>query len=541
MTWTIAVALGFSFMGFGVLFAHHLGANLPSWGLGAKKDQGRELNPGNELTETELGKYYLLLSPPPVRVVLGEHHRFQHTQIIGASGVGKNYYALLPMIYQDIRRGAGVIVLDPKGAMRNQVAAYAREVGRLSHAHFLSLSRPELSDTYSSFTDPDPHKVAEGFYEAFYQDDATPTPFYREQAKGFLLNLFTLFHKMDVLPTLDQIRTIAMDQNALKMLLGQAPDCREARETRVQLVDSLDSVEYTKVFQGMTNKLTALCGSKFAPLLNTTSPSINIADVVAKGEILYVDLAADMYPSSYRRVSTMLMMDLQSSLTLRYNKAVKPVFLYMDEFADLVYPQVRALIAKAREASVGVTYAHQSLGDLEQYGKAIAQGIFESSSNKVIFRVGSPETAEMLAKLAGTETVKRDVVNYSLQGGIGPMPGSKEAKGLTQVQEEQFLFHPNDLKNLGVGEALVIVQRQRGRDLYRTKMLSAPPNIPPLKDDQLHKPKEGHRYTALELNSGRRLTVPGEKIGAIRTPLQQNTIGSLKQLGQKMGSKSKHG
>jgi type IV secretory pathway TraG/TraD family ATPase VirD4 len=293
----------------------------------------------------------------------------------------------------------------------------------------------------------------------------------------------------------------------------------------------LSTVEYTKVFQGLVNKLTALCGAPFAPLINTTSPSINIRDIVNKGQILYVDLAADMYPSSFFRISTMLMMDLQSSLTDRYQlKDAKPMFLYMDEFADLVYPQVRALIAKAREAKVGVTYAHQSLGELERHGPAIAKGIFESSSNKVIFRVGSPETAEMLAKLAGTQTVKRDGINYSLQGGIGGMQGSPEAKGLTHVQEEQFLFHPNDLKNLGVGEGLVIVQRHKGRALYKTRLLTAPTDIPPLKDSDLHKPQAGKAYNALQLDPGHRLTVPDKPAPV---PLNPAASNALKKLGEK--------
>src|SRR5665213_400375 len=184
---------------------------------------GRELNPEEKLTKEDVGNCYLVLSPKPMQVVMGEESRMLHTEVIGATGVGKNYYCQLPWIYQDIMHGAGVVIIDPKGAMRTQVAAYVRKAGRQSHARYLSLSQPRLSDTYNPLVDQDPHVVAERFHQAFYQDDNTATPYYKEQAQGFLYDLFALFHKMNVVPTMEQVRSIAFNQDALAMLLRNAP------------------------------------------------------------------------------------------------------------------------------------------------------------------------------------------------------------------------------------------------------------------------------------------------------------------------------
>lgn len=462
---------------------------------------GRELNPEEKLTKEDLGNCYLVLSPPPLRVVMGEESRLLHTEVIGATGVGKNYYCQLPWIYQDIIRGAGLVIIDPKGAMRNQVAAYVAKAGRQHHARYLSLSKPQLSDTYNPLVDPDPHVVAERFHQAFYQDDNTATPFYKEQAQGFLYDLFSLFHKMNVVPTMEQVRSIAFNQDALAMLLRNAPDCREAKELRLRMVSGMKADAYRENFQGLVNKLTALCGSPFAPALNTTSPSINICETLARGGILYVDLAADLYPTSFSRVSTLLLMDVMSCLTARYQRpGLKPAFLYLDEFADLIYPKVGGLIAKARGARVGIIFAHQSLGDLQRHGEGMAKAIFESSRNKIVFQVGSAETAEYMAKLFGTQTVQREVINYSLNQGGGLFGSAPREKGMTRVWEEQFLVHPNDLKNMPQGSAACLIQRgMKGRAPFLVPMLHAPDSIPPLRDVDMRGPTRGVQLPPLDL------------------------------------------
>ncbi|HTB21742.1 MAG TPA: TraM recognition domain-containing protein [bacterium] len=500
------------------------------YGKAEEAPLGRELNPEEKLTKEEVGNCYLVLSPKPMQVVMGEESRMLHTEVIGATGVGKNYYCQLPWIYQDIIRGAGVVVIDPKGAMRNQVAAYVEKAGRQFHSRYLSLSKPHLSDTYNPLVDQDPHVVAERFHQAFYQDDNTATPYYKEQAQGFLYDLFAIFHKMNVVPTMEQVRSIAFNQDALAMLLREAPDCREAKELRLRMVSGMKADLYRENFQGLVNKLTALCGSPFAPALNTTSPSINIRETLAKGGILYVDLAADLYPSSFSRVSTLLLMDLMSCLTARYQKpGLKPAFLYLDEFADLIYPKVGGLIAKARGARVGIIFAHQSLGDLQRHGDGMAKAIFESSRNKIIFQVGSAETAETMSQLFGTKTVEREVINYSLgEGGLFSGSSVKE-KGMTKVWEEQFLVHPNELKNMPQGSAACLIQRGlKGRVPFLVPMLHAPDSIPPLRDENLLSPTRGVPLPPLDLPDDPPAGMPAP---LPTKPVNPTAVEALKMLG----------
>jgi len=454
-----------------------------------RKKTGRRLNPDQKLSAWELGEFPLMFTPPPRRFILGEEARYYHLAAIGASGTGKNRFFLLPCIYQDIIRGACVIIIDPKNAMLRQIAAYAASCGRSSQLRYLDLSNPARSFTYSPFTRDDPGQMAESLHTALFQDDTTPTPYYRDTALTWSYGIFAIFHHLQACPTFEQIRRLALDRDALKVLIGQAPDLPASKELYQEFL-SKSPDEYTELMRGASNKLTAITSAKYAPLVNTTAPSIDLGEVLAKNQILYVGTAKDMYPSSSRLISTLLLMDLQSRLTARFNKPVRPCFLYIDEFADVIYPDARDLIAKARDARVGVAFAHQSSGDLKKYGPAVAEGIFENAGSKVIFRLGSAETAELFAKLAGTWTEKKDLVNYSLDGPA--LFAGKVAKGVTTVEGETFLIHPNEMKNLPVGEAYMILQRLGPRQIFHGRLIDVDRiGIPPLAEGEVPPPTAG--------------------------------------------------
>jgi hypothetical protein len=471
----------------------------------------------------EAGTFPLALTPGPDPVVITEKARFQHVEIVGSSGSGKNYHGLLPMIHQDMERGAGLVIVDPKGAMRRTITAYVHACGRAKDLRCLDLGDPATSDSYNPFVGDDPSLVAERAHAAFYADDATPTSFYRDTALSFFYSFFGLCKRLEVLPTPEQLRSIAQDQEALAALIALAPRSPEARDLRRRMLRQAPQ-EYAKNLQGVANALSPLSNGPFAGLLNTSSPGIVVGDILEKGGILYAGLASDQYPSLFKRVSTLLLMDLQAGLTRRYLSQARPAFVYLDEFADLLYPQARALVAKAREARVGLVVAHQSLGDLDRQGAAIGEAIFENMANKILLRQGGADSALALARLSGTKAGDR--ISYSInRTGIR---GELRPRTLSPGQDKEHLFDPNALMNLAVGEAFMIVQNSRGRELYRGRLLKAPEPKP-------FKARRGRAknkaYRPLELGPTEESAIPGPK------PKSPLAVAAL----QRMQRSRKHG
>jgi hypothetical protein len=470
----------------------------------------------------DLGAFPIRLTPGPEGVQIAEQARFQHVEILGSSGTGKNYHGLLPMIHQDIVRGAGVLVIDPKGAMRNQVTAWARACGRAQDLRCLDLADPSCSGTWNPFLGDDPLLVAERVHAALYAEDATATSFYRDTALGFFHLFFSLCRSLGELPTPDQLRQVAMDQAALGRLALRAPASREAREWRVLLLRQ-SPLEYARSLQGVVNALTPLCSGALAPLFNTASPAIDLGEVLWRSGILYAGLASDQYPSLSRRVGTLLLTTLHADMTRRYASPGPPAFLYLDEFADLVYPEVRALVAKAREARVGITLAHQSLGDLARHGRAIADAIFENTSNKVLLRIGSADSAEVLARLSGGGA---GAFRRGLAVQAGGVRGPLRPRTLAPSGARDAAFDTDALMDLAVGEAFLVVQRPWGRELFRGRLSTAPESALPADAEPWAPQAAGPARRPLVLAAGALEEGPAS---GPRTPLAEAALARMRR------------
>ncbi|MGH7441722.1 MAG: hypothetical protein ACREKE_03500, partial [bacterium] len=133
------------------------------------------------------------------------------------------------------------------------------------------------------------------------------------------------------------------------------------------------------------------------------------------------------------------------------------------------------------------------------FGDALAAAVYDSTSNKVIFRLGSAESAEQIARLIGTKTVSRDLINYAIET-KGLNAGVPIPKGMTTVTGEEFIFHPNALKNQSVGEALLILQRRKGREVFHGRLRTCPEGLPRPEASELEESiRPGKAHPALEL------------------------------------------
>ena len=74
-----------------------------------------------------------------------------------------------------------------------------------------------------------------------------------------------------------------------------------------------------------------------------------------------------------------------------------PFFVYVDEAHRYVTDDVEGLLTQSRKFGIGVTLAHQYLGQLGKPGDKIYEAVRNSTETKVVFRVKSPEEAQALA------------------------------------------------------------------------------------------------------------------------------------------------
>lgn len=132
----------------------------------------------------------------------------------------------------------------------------------------------------------------------------------------------------------------------------------------------------------------------------------------------------------------------------------------LDDFQDYIYEGFASLLNKSRSANVGVTFSHQSLGDLDKVSQAFRNVVLTNTNIKVVMRINDPETCEHFAKTFGTRTTTKITEKVH---------GSEKTGDGTVRAVEQYIFHPNVFKNLATGVGILSIPHRDGMKLMKIK------------------------------------------------------------------------
>jgi hypothetical protein len=413
----------------------------------------------------DYGKYPLLIAPKKGRG-FPTSSLHENVQIVGGTGTGKTHYVIKPFIEQTIKQGLGCFISDVKGNMFPDVAFYVSQAGRTLR-HF-SLIDPKHFHYYNPLYGNNPDAISNRLYTALYSDATNGEPYYSLLAEAFLRNVIGLLKQEIETLIFEDVLFAAQEADSFKTIgsfcskysntpyasyfrdqwMGKSP-----KERRIELA-------------GLVNKLQRFCNSEWAYLLNTRKPDIRMADVVANGEVFLFSPNFARYPQDAKALSILAMMDLSEQMADRYRVTPeKPFRVFLDEFYNLAYPQFIDFINKCREAQVNLFLAHQSLGDLRNVSPEFQEQVMNTASNKIILRVNDPDTAESFARQFGTELDREARVTSYL--------ADHTIAGYSVPITEKFRFHPNRIKELRTGQAIVKVVADGGVYVFQTDLRMA--------------------------------------------------------------------
>ncbi len=116
--------------------------------------------------------------------------------------------------------------------------------------------------------------------------------------------------------------------------------------------------------------------------------------------------------------------------------------------------------------------ATQELADLERAARGLEDQVLGVTAVKIAHRQEVPGSAQTIAQIAGTEKVWE--VTRQLGGAAARR--IRPARG-TRREVEQFIVHPNEIKRLRTGEAVVIskIRGARPRTVRVTAAAARPP------------------------------------------------------------------
>lgn len=370
----------------------------------------RQLPPASDLPRTGTVLAYSNFPGMTSRpLALRRTDRLQHLWLLGPTGTGKSTL-IANMAIQDARAGSGLVVIDPKSDLCNDILARLPE----ERVPDIIALNPAASDRPIGFN----------ILHAAHDEHA------RELVVDDVVRIFTEIWKSSVGPrTADVLRnalltliatrapdgspfTLAevaplLESPAFRRFVTAQPGVPESVRSFWTAFESMSAGERAQVIGPSLNKLRALTTRTSLRLMLGQPAGLDIADVFTKRRILLVSLNKGIIGSETAQLlGSLLVASLWTAALRRANvppRERRPVWAYLDEFQDVLRMggDIADALAQARGMGLGLVLAHQYLGQLPPALQAALIGTVRSSA---VFQVDQEDAKALERRYAPSLT-----------------------------------------------------------------------------------------------------------------------------------------
>jgi hypothetical protein len=333
--------------------------------------------------------------PLAISVIDGTRHLY----LLGPTGVGKST-VILNLVAQDMEAGRGVIVVDPKSDLVDDIIARV-PAHRIDDVIILDPTDDER---------PVGVNLLAGGSEA------------PELVAEQVLGTFHRLYAASWGPRTDDILRAALLTlvGVPEMTLAEVPLLLSDADFRRDLVDRLDDPiglgPFWKAFEALTdaeraqqtgpvlNKLrSVLVRPRLRNVLGQSRPLLDFDEVLSEGKILLVPLSKGLLgEDAAALVGSLLIARLWQAVQRRAGlpKGERhPIFCYIDEFQDYVAlpTPIPDLLAQARALGLGLTLANQNLGQLTT---EVREAVLANARSRVIFQPSASDARRLAQEVA---------------------------------------------------------------------------------------------------------------------------------------------
>ncbi len=392
------------------------------------------------------------------RASLSTREREGHMQIVGPTRCGKSQL-LLSIAAQDMNAALPLFFMEAKGDRGDfdQFLKIAALTGREDSVRYFN-PQDDRSMTFNPIrpvSGQDATAVANQIARAIGREPTSSgqgQDYYRALDYAKVQSMAEVFFATGRAFTLRDCYYYFAFPEAREEALKLCSDRRLAGIARSEFKANPDS-------SGLTSALRPWTSGHLGELLNSYAPQIRLEDVFAQGQSAYFAIPIGHLQTLANPLGRMTISGLLSIAAARQRAEPKPkpATVILDEFAEFATPVFASFIATVGSARLRTILSHQDLGQLKRV-EGMDIGAFESvvfnntSGCKVIFRAPNPDDAEFWASMMGTHIATRDTERLE-EGLLG---GKRQTGSVSRRIVERFKIHPNVMKSLPPGAALVM-------------------------------------------------------------------------------------
>lgn len=309
------------------------------------------------------------------KAAIPTEHRI-HSWITGTPGFGKSEL-MKSMILQDIRtnlkKNTSIVVIDPNGDFVKEVAQFKELSDPEMQKKVIYIDPDLFNGEYSAVLNPfdlfdknsekeivlTNQQLSKALSEIF---EAEKQPF-TNQMKAILYNCTTVLLEMQNSSLWDLQQFMVKDRNAdliQRGLQSQFP------ATRLFFRDKFDDKQYIESKNGIYTKIQRLLNIPYFANMVTGRSSINLGQSINDNKLILINLSfgkiGDEAPTFIGKVLIALLQSVAFQRASLEKNERNPVYVYCDEFHDLINPSIMKILTQARKYKMFMTVANQFVG-----------------------------------------------------------------------------------------------------------------------------------------------------------------------------------
>lgn len=417
------------------------------------------------------------------KVALLETDRFLHQFVLGPTGCGKTSQVLLPMLEQDIRKGHGVIVMEPKGDLAVRVYALGRHYGK----PVLYFNPVDPDCPYFNPLDGRETQVVETIRTTFNMLSPDSATYFQNVSNDLLEKSIKLIKRIEAaytdpltglsskpatLITLNDVLTNTANRGReMVNELIKIPTLNDDEDKENKDIADWFLNEYwrdkSKIHENSSNvrmQVAALIQNEY--LRKVLNPPNGRSDfsfdhILGEGGRIAICTAQGELQERGRYLGLFLMLSIQASIFRRKGDEFtrKPCYLYMDEFQTYANNSFGTILEQGRSYRVAAILATQSRARIKQNmgreGDGFLATVSTNARNVIVFPGLDDDDNDYYSNLFGEELTREMQYGETRQRfelGHGFQPTSYPSEQRRYIEKDMARYSKTDLSEKPFGE-----------------------------------------------------------------------------------------